>query len=95
MFICWEAKSYDELPHYVSGWDVALIPFAINESTRFISPTKTPEYLAAGVPVVSTPIRDVVNPYGDKGIVKIASTAEEFVAAAEEYMKMDKSKWLT
>jgi len=87
-------KSYEELPHYVSGWDVALIPFAINESTRFISPTKTPEYLASGVPVVSTPIRDVVKPYGDKGIVKIASTAEEFVSAAEEYMKMDRAKWL-
>lgn len=87
-------KSYDQLPQYVSGWDVALIPFAINDSTRFISPTKTPEYLAAGVPVVSTPIRDVVKPYGEKGIVKIASTAEEFVAAADEYMKMDKSKWL-
>src|SRR5215210_1020353 len=87
-------KSYDELPHYVSGWDIALIPFAINDSTKFISPTKTPEYLAAGVPVVSTPIRDVVKPYGEKGIVKIASTAEEFVDAAEEYMKLDRSKWL-
>jgi len=88
------SKCYDELPNYVSGWDVALIPFAINDSTRFISPTKTPEYLACGVPVVSTPIRDVINPYGEKGIVKIASTAEEFVAAAEQYMKMDKTKWL-
>ena len=87
-------KSYDELPHYVSGWDIALIPFAINESTKFISPTKTPEYLAAGVPVVSTPIRDVVQPYGEKGLVKIASTAEEFVAAAEEYMQMERTKWL-
>jgi len=87
-------KNYDELPHYVSGWDVALIPFAINDSTKFISPTKTPEYLAAGVPVVSTPIRDVVKPYGEKGIVKIGTNAEEFVAAAEEYMKMDKTKWL-
>jgi UDP-galactopyranose mutase len=88
------SKSYNELPHYVSGWDVALIPFAINDSTRFISPTKTPEYLASGVPVISTPIRDVVKPYGEKGIVKIASTAEEFVAAAEDYMKIDRSKWL-
>ena len=87
-------KNYNELPHYVSGWDIALIPFAINDSTKFISPTKTPEYLASGVPVVSTPIRDVVKPYGEKGIVKIASTAEEFVAAAEEYLKIDKTKWL-
>ncbi|HSU49875.1 MAG TPA: UDP-galactopyranose mutase [Segetibacter sp.] len=87
-------KNYDELPKYVSGWDVALIPFAINESTRFISPTKTPEYLAAGVPVVSTPITDVINPYGDKGLVKIGSTAEEFIAAAEDYMMMNKENWM-
>jgi len=75
-------KSYDELPAYLSGWDVALLPFARNASTRFISPTKTPEYLAAGKPVVSTPIRDVVNPYGQRGLVRVADTVEGFVAAA-------------
>ena len=57
-------KTYDELPAYLSGWDVALMPFAMNESTQFISPTKTPEYLAGGKPVVSTPIKDVVRHYG-------------------------------
>ena len=57
-------KSYAELPAYVANWDVALMPFALNEATRFISPTKTPEYLAAGRPVVSTPIVDVVRQYG-------------------------------
>ena len=71
------AKSYDELPDYIAGWDVALLPFARNESTRFISPTKTPEYLAAGRPVVSTSIRDVVRPYGDLGLARIADTADE------------------
>jgi len=76
-------KSYEELPAYLSGWDVALLPFARNESTRFISPTKTPEYLAAGKPVVSTSIRDVVRPYGQEGLVHIADTAAEFVAACE------------
>ena len=76
-------KSYDELPEYIAGWDVAMMPFAINESTRFISPTKTPEYLAAGRPVVSTPIRDVVRPYGESGLVQIAETPEEFAAAIE------------
>ena len=60
-------KTYDELPQYLSGWDVAIMPFALNESTRFISPTKTPEYLAGGCPVVSTPITDVVRTYGDTG----------------------------
>ena len=76
-------KSYKELPAYLSGWDVALLPFAINESTAFISPTKTPEYLAAGQPVVSTPIRDVVRPYGDLGLVHIAATAGEFTEAID------------
>ncbi len=76
-------KGYGELPSYVAGWDVALLPFALNESTRFISPTKTPEYLAAGRPVVSTPIRDVVRPYGELKMVRIAATAEEFVTACD------------
>ncbi len=76
-------KSYDELPAYLAGWDVALLPFARNESTRFISPTKTPEYLAAGKPVVSTSIRDVVRPYGEMGLVRIADTPGEFVEAVE------------
>ncbi len=75
------AKRYDELPVYLSGWDVALMPFAINESTRFISPTKTPEYLAGGCPVVSTAIRDVVNGYGDSGVVSIADSAQTFIVA--------------
>jgi UDP-galactopyranose mutase len=82
-------KSYGELPAYLSGWDVALLPFARNESTRFISPTKTPEYLAAGRPVVSTSIRDVARPYGQEGLVRIADTAEEFVEACEAALAED------
>jgi len=66
-----------------------MMPFAMNDSTRFISPTKTPEYLAAGRPVVSTPIRDVVRPYGEKGLVHIASTAEEFVDAIDTALTED------
>jgi UDP-galactopyranose mutase len=87
-------KTYEELPTYIAGWDVAIIPFAINESTRFISPTKTPEYLAAGKPVISTPIRDVVSPYGNNGLVHIVSNASEFIAAAEvELAKKRKAVW--
>jgi glycosyltransferase involved in cell wall biosynthesis len=82
-------KQYSELPSYIGGWDVAMMPFAMNESTRYISPTKTPEYLAAGQPVVSTPIRDVVRPYGEMGLVHIASTPEEFVRAIEKAMSED------
>jgi UDP-galactopyranose mutase len=90
-------KTYDQLPAYLSGWDVALMPFAMNESTQFISPTKTPEYLAGGKPVVSTPIRDVVRTYGHLEGVKIASTPNEFVAACEEALELShnpESGWL-
>jgi glycosyltransferase involved in cell wall biosynthesis len=80
-------KTYEQLPSYLAGWDVAMLPFAQNESTRFISPTKTPEYLAAGCPVVSTPIRDVVRPYGDLGLVKIGKSGEEFVAAIDSILQ--------
>ncbi len=83
------SKSYEELPAYIAGWDVALLPFARNEATRYISPTKTPEYMAAGKPVVSTSIRDVVRPYGQKGLVRIADTVDDFVAACEAAMAED------
>ncbi len=69
-------KTYDELPAYLALFDVALIPFAQNESTRFISPTKTLEYLAARKPVISTPIHDVVELYGE--VVRIGRDAEEY-----------------
>jgi glycosyltransferase involved in cell wall biosynthesis len=88
-------RSYKELPQYLAGWDVAMIPFLLNESTRFISPTKTPEYLAAGIPVVSSPIRDVVKPYGIKKLVHICSTCDEFIQAIElELNKECRKSWL-
>jgi UDP-galactopyranose mutase len=74
-------RSYDELPRYLAGWDVCLLPFARNEATRFISPTKTLEYMAAELPIVSTPIADVAEPYGE--IVYLGGTPEEFVRACE------------
>ena len=88
-------KKYEELPNYIGGWDAAMMPFALNESTKFISPTKTPEYLAAGRAVVSTPIRDVVTPYGEAGLVHIASTPEQFVAALELAMNEDREERMT
>lgn len=87
-------KSYSDLPGYLAKWDVGFMPFAINEATRFISPTKTPEFLAAGVPVVSTPITDVVRPYGEKGLVEIARSAPEIVEAAERLLARPKEEWL-
>lgn len=88
-------KDYAELPDYLSGWDVALMPFAINEATKFISPTKTPEYLAAGRPVVSTPITDVIRHYGELEGVFIASSAGEFVAGCEQALGLrEAADWL-
>ena len=88
-------KDYDELPSYLAGWDVAMMPFALNEATKYISPTKTPEFLAAGKPVVSTSIHDVVHPYGDKKLVSIADSPQEFIAAIEQYLSIERSKnWL-
>jgi UDP-galactopyranose mutase len=90
-------KTYEQLPAYLSGWDVALMPFAMNESTQFISPTKTPEYLAGGKPVVTTPIRDVVRHYGHLEGVGVAATAEEFAEACDAALKLahdPESGWL-
>jgi UDP-galactopyranose mutase len=87
-------RPYARLPAYLAGWDVALMPFARNESTRFISPTKTPEYLAAGKPVVSTSIRDVVRPYGELDLVHIADAPADFVRACEAALARDRGEWL-
>ena len=83
------AKQYAQLPEYIGGWDVAMLPFARNEATRYISPTKTPEYLAAGKSVVSTSIRDVVRPYGQQGLARIADSVGDFVGAVEAALAED------
>ena len=87
-------RSYADLPAHLAHWDAGFMPFAINEATRFISPTKTPEYLAAGVPVVSTAITDVVRPWGQEGLVDIARDAEEAVAALGRVMVRSRTSWL-
>jgi UDP-galactopyranose mutase len=74
-------QPYQALPHFLAGWDVCLLPFALNESTKFISPTKTLEYMAAELPIVSTPVTDVADLYSD--IVYVAADAAQFVAACE------------
>jgi glycosyltransferase involved in cell wall biosynthesis len=79
-------RTYDQLPQFLAGWDVCLLPFALNESTKFISPTKVLEYMAAELPSVSTPITDVKVPYGD--VVAIADTPEKFIAACERMLAM-------
>lgn len=79
-------KDYKELPAYLGNWDIALLPFAKNDSTRFISPTKTPEYLCCEKPVVSTSIRDVVVPYGEMGLVLISDTVSDFTNSVKKAM---------
>ena len=87
-------KSYADLPAYLSGWDAGFMPFALNESTRFISPTKTPEFLAAGLPVVSTPILDVVRDYGEAGLVGIAEGPAAFADALARALSRPRTEWL-
>lgn len=87
-------KAYADLPDYLANWDVAFMPFAINDSTKYISPTKTPEFLAAGIPVVSSAIHDVVHPYGVEGLVFIANTSDEFKEAIHKALEIrEDSAW--
>jgi UDP-galactopyranose mutase len=80
-------KAYRDLPAYVKGFDVCMMPFALNAATRFISPTKTLEYMAAHKPIVSTPVADVVGQYGGTGGsgggVRIAADPQAFVAEVQ------------
>lgn len=84
------ARAYQELPAYLAGWDVALMPFAINEATRFISPIKILEYLAGGRPVVSTPVHEVVEEYADNDMVQIAATTQSFIEAVGVALSMSR-----
>jgi glycosyltransferase involved in cell wall biosynthesis len=83
-------QSYEDLPALISGWDICLLPFALNEATRFISPTKTVEYMSCGRPSVSTPITDIVEPYGH--VVPIADNARDFLAACESILQRTPSE---
>ncbi len=88
-------KDYHGLPLYLAGWDCAMMPFALNDSTKFISPTKTPEFLAAGKPVVSTSIKDVIHPYGHQRLVHIADKPEDFLDAIDLAMEERKAlEWV-
>lgn len=78
-------RHYKELPSFLAGWDVCLMPFALNESTKYISPTKVLEYMAAELPIVSTPVTDIAEPYGD--IVYLANSVEEFNNACEQALE--------
>jgi glycosyltransferase involved in cell wall biosynthesis len=83
-------RTYDQLPKFLAGWDVCLLPFAINDSTKFISPTKVLEYMAAELPSVSTPITDVRVPYGD--VVEIAESHADYIAACERQLALSEGE---
>jgi glycosyltransferase involved in cell wall biosynthesis len=74
-------RPYTDLPALVKAFDVCLMPFALNEATQYINPTKTLEYMAAGKPVVSTAVPDVLHHFTP--IVDVAKTAKEFIAAIQ------------
>ncbi len=78
-------QPYERLPYLLAGWDLCVMPFALNESTRFISPTKTLEYMAGDKPVVSTPVRDVIALYGSAVEVAYGSR-RSFVQACENVL---------
>lgn len=79
-------QSYKALPQFLAGWDICLLPFALNDSTQFISPTKTLEYMAAELPIVSTAISDVSELYGEE--VTIAVTHSDFIRACEKALNI-------
>jgi glycosyltransferase involved in cell wall biosynthesis len=87
-------KDYGELPAYLAHWDAGFMPFALNAATQFISPTKTPEFLAAGLRVVSTPVRDVVRDWGDGGYVEIARSPQDFAGRLSHVLEMPRGCWL-
>jgi UDP-galactopyranose mutase len=87
-------RPYADLPLYASGWDAAILPYARNEATAFLSPPQIPEFLAAGRPIVSTGLRDVIQPYGASGLVRVADTAEGFASAIEAARQGRSADWL-
>lgn len=89
-------KTYAELPAYLAGLDAGFMPFALNGATRFISPTKTPEFLAAGLGVASTPVTDVVRTWGAGHHVEIAASAAEMAGSLDRLLhREDRAAWLS
>jgi len=81
-------RDYSQLPSYTKRFDVALMPFALNEATEYINPTKALEYMATATPIISTPVPDVVSNFST--VCKISKTSEEFVKfACEQAAQID------
>lgn len=89
-------KDFHALPLYFAGWDCAILPFKQHSHVNAINPSKIPEYLAAGKPVVSTALPDIVSSFGDAGLVYVADSAQNFVTLVEKAMlnKQRDLEWL-
>ncbi|MXP56776.1 glycosyltransferase [Pantoea sp. Mhis] len=79
-------QPYEALPHFLAGWDICLIPFVLNNSTKFVSPTKVLEYMAAQLPIVSTAIKDIELSYSN--IINIAYSYDNFIEACENILTL-------
>lgn len=91
------AKSYEALPCYLCGWDLALVPLKEDQQTKRLLPAKVPEYLAAGVRVIATPLEEIVTHYGRKGLVQVISGVEVFANVAQSLLDdsgAEKASWL-
>lgn len=84
-------RTYEQLPNYLKRFDVAMMPFAMNDATKFISPTKTLEYMAGGKSIISTPVYDVVRDYAQH--IEIVENAEQFTAAINKLICLHKASY--
>ena len=75
-------RDYSTLPGYVKAFSVCLMPFALNDATEYINPTKTLEYMAAAKPIVSTAVADVVRNFTP--VVRVARSHRDFIALAAQ-----------
>lgn len=78
-------RAYSDLPAFCKAFDVCLMPFALNEATEFINPTKALEYMATGRPIVSTAVPDVVRNFGS--VIKIAEDSNDFISICKQVLK--------
>jgi glycosyltransferase involved in cell wall biosynthesis len=84
--LCWMGgREYSQLPAYAKAFDVCLMPFALNEATEYINPTKALEYMATGTPIVSSAVPDVVSNFSE--VVAVADSHDEFIAACRRALE--------
>ncbi len=83
-------REYKDLPAYGKGFDVCLMPFAMNEHTQFINPTKSLEYMATGREIISSAVPDVISNFG--AVVKVAHSHDEFIQLCRQAVERPDQK---